>query len=322
MEVNPNPSSKGLRWNTKMAEEARNKLTFIKVGDKVSYLHLTGAPVRWLKPEYADDIYLLDKRVAGNPTTVAQVLINNGVAAEDVNESFQNNAITALNWNVSEEDGGMAEAYKKEVEEYKKLRESVNDEAASQELVGKLHYYYANLSQAVIKGSKRLGGSGSAPKGSPKGPKVPLAQRLATLVSGKVLDVSQMKPNGTNIITIDQPGRTSKKIGVSGLAIVSSNTANYVAAVRMLGPSYEHFIQSYYVTLAANNQTAPAPTKALPTKVTKPAVSASVTHAPAPSKPAVKPAVAAAPKAGVKMPKLNTLLKSGMTVGSPVAAKS
>lgn len=61
-----------------------------------------------------------------------------------------------------------------------------------------------------------------------------LAMRVAVLPSDKVIDVSNINPNGTGAVAIKKPTRKSKKIGSSNLAIVSDNFDRYMIAIDLL----------------------------------------------------------------------------------------
>ena len=65
------------------------------------------------------------------------------------------------------------------------------------------------------------------------------------LAEERVLDVSRMSPNGVGIRSIYKPGSGSRKKGVPGIKVVSSNRENYVTFMKMLGPKYMKYVDEY-----------------------------------------------------------------------------
>ena len=88
--------------------------------------------------------------------------------------------------------------------------------------------------------------SSSPGRGGARGPKVSIQERLDALAPGKVLDLSNMKDDGTNIKTMDAPGPKSKKLQpVANLRMVSSVADRWVRAIQLLGPGYEQYLNAY-----------------------------------------------------------------------------
>lgn len=73
-----------------------------------------------------------------------------------------------------------------------------------------------------------------------------LSQRVQQLPSGKVLDVSNLLPNGTGARAIDKPktDRSSKRM-IRDLPVVSDNYTSYKLAMDMLGPAYASYANDY-----------------------------------------------------------------------------
>ncbi len=65
------------------------------------------------------------------------------------------------------------------------------------------------------------------------------------LAEERVLDVSRMSLNGVGIKAIYKPGSGSRKKGVPGIKVVSSNRENYVTFMKMLGPKYMKYVDEY-----------------------------------------------------------------------------
>lgn len=68
-----------------------------------------------------------------------------------------------------------------------------------------------------------------------------LSGKIAALPPEKVLDVSNLKENGTGIVTRDKPTYRSKKFGFPGLPIVSSDLDHYILAIEMLPGGKEKY---------------------------------------------------------------------------------
>jgi len=65
------------------------------------------------------------------------------------------------------------------------------------------------------------------------------------LAEERVLDVSRMSLNGIGIRSILKPVSASRKKGVPGIKVASSNRENYVTFMKMLGPKYIKYIDEY-----------------------------------------------------------------------------
>ena len=243
--------SKGMRWTQEAANKAAQNHQYIKVGPKPGYLLLSGAPGRWKKPETAGDVYVPTLRVAGNPAVIRQLFIGLGVPAADID------AHLARAYTVANYEGAMKAAFAAEVAAYSayKKAKDVNKAAAGGPEVSldDLEYFVAELGKATTVAKTTAGSPKTA--GSPRGRAgrvQDLAKRLAEATAkGKVLDVSKMDlVKGTGAKMAIQPGPNSKKVGVAGLAIVSSDGARYAAAVRQLGAQYEPYIAQYNAVVA------------------------------------------------------------------------
>ena len=271
--------SKGMKWSQKAMENAAQQHQYIKVGDKPGHLVLSGAPGRWKKPEHAGDVYLPSLRVAGNPAVVRNLFLSFGIPSADIDQHIAS-GYTAQNYQLP----GFSERFDAEVDAYtawKKGREAAKKTAGGPGVsLDQLQYFVDQLQAAstvarTTAGSPRVGTAVSPGRA----PRVrALADRLADATSkGKVLDVSKMDvAKGTGIKMILPPGANSKKVGVPGLAIVSSNPALYAHAIRQLGPQYEPYVQRYNemltqkTVIAAPAATAPAvppPTYTVPAAV-------------------------------------------------------
>jgi len=254
--------SKGMKWTQDAAAKAAQNHSYIKVGDKSGHLLLSGAPGRWKKAETATDVYVPSLRVAGNPVLIRQMFIALGVPAADV-ERHLAVAYTAQNYQTSMKAQFDAEtaAYKA----YKGQKDAVKEATGGPSVtLADLEYLVSELGKAttVARTATSPRAAAASPRGAGRGVGrvQPLAKRLADAVSkGKVLDVSKMDAaKGTGIKMIANPGQNSKKVGVAGLAIISSDAGTYAAAVRQLGPQYEPYVAQYHAARKAPVVGAPA----------------------------------------------------------------
>ena len=254
--------SKGMKWTQKAADAAAQAHQYIKVGDKPGHLLLSGAPGRWKKAEHAGDVYVPSLRVAGNPASIRALFLSLGVPAANVDQHLAR-SFSVANY----QSPGYREAFDAEVAAYKAWKDGKD---AQKKVAGgaavhldQLQYFVDQLQTASTVARTAAGGASPRATASPgRAPRVrALADRLAEAQKkGKVLDVSKMDvAKGTGIKMIAAPGANSKKVGVAGLAIVSSNPALYAQAVRQLGANYEPYIAQYNARVAQGATLAPAP---------------------------------------------------------------
>ncbi len=251
--------SKGMRWSQPASDKARMNHQYIKIGAKPGHLLLSGAPGRWKKPETAGDVYVPSLRVAGNPTVIRNLFLSMRVPATVIDQHL------AASYNAANYQAALKATFDAEVEQYKawKAQRDIAKKAAGGPSVNlsQLQYFVDQLQAAstvarTAAGSPRVAGSpGRAPRVKA------LNTRLADATSkGKVLDVSKLDTTkGTGIKMIARPGPNSKKIGVPGLDIVSSNPALFAHAVRQLGAQYEPYIQQYNTLVAQKTAIVAAP---------------------------------------------------------------
>lgn len=77
---------------------------------------------------------------------------------------------------------------------------------------------------------------------------------------GRVLDVSNLKENGTGSVIIDQPGPRSSKVSIPELpALVSSHYETYKLATELLGEKYIHHAHRYYNTYVSPKSSSRSP---------------------------------------------------------------
>jgi hypothetical protein len=257
--------SKGMRWTQDAANKAAQNHQYIKIGTKPGHLLLSGAPGRWKKPETAGDVYVPSLRVAGNPAMIRQLFIGLGVPAGTIDQHLAN-AYTAQNY-----QGAMKANFDREVAAYKAYKSSKDaekkDSGGPSVNLSQLQYFVDQLQSASTVARTTTGSPRAASPGGRATRVKALATRLADATSkGKVLDVSKYDTaKGTGIKMIARPGPNSKKIGVPGLDIVSSDAGLYAAAVRQLGAQYEPFINQYNSMVAQKTAVVVPPQMAAPT---------------------------------------------------------
>lgn len=299
--------SKGMKWSQEAANKAAEQHHYIKVGDKAGHLLLSGAAGRWNQAQNAGDVYVPSLRVAGSPQKIRELFAGLGVPAVTVNQHLaaaytKDNVKTTMKANF---DAELA-AYKR----WKEAQGARKAVAGPTVTLGQLQYFVDQLASSAVVARTA---TGSPRAGSPKEKKArggDLAKRLAAAVAkGKVLDVSNYDPvKKSGVSTIKKPGPSSKKVGVEGLAIVSSNPQLYAAVVRELGPGYEKFIAQYDALVAAKQQvTAAAPVLGSPRSPRVPTFPA-----------------ATSPAAGFQLPQIPGVGQAGLPaaipVGSPVGS--
>ena len=269
--------SKGMKWSPEALQKAQESHQYIKVGPKPGFLVLSGAPNRWKKPESRGEVYVPSLRVAGQPAAIRQLFTSLGFG--NVIDQHLAAAYTAENIGTT-----MAGQFEQETEQYrthKQGRDAQKKTTGPDVSLADLSYFVEELPRATTVArtatSPRAAGATSPRVGGGRG-RVgrvePLAKRLADArAKGKVLDVSKMDVNkGTGIKMIARPGANSKKVGVEGLEIVSSDPALYAAAVRQLGANFEPFVGQYQAQAGRAKQlAAPAVAQAvLPPPVVTP----------------------------------------------------
>jgi hypothetical protein len=91
--------------------------------------------------------------------------------------------------------------------------------------------------KAGTKSKSRSKSASPKKRGSPKGKRgaKPLAEKLEALAEGKVMDVSNLRADGSGAKVVVQPGAKSKKVLVPGFRLVSDKKNGIKAAAKLLG---------------------------------------------------------------------------------------
>lgn len=212
-----------------------------KVGQKKSgsQLFLTGTAKKWPKTG-TEIVYAPLIRVAGTIEDIKDVMESNDFPQEDV-DAVLNSLYTVENYSVPESQGGVKERFDDEFEECLKYKKTVNQNKPKKvktvlsrtevdRLLDKASEYKLAEKDKVPKGT----GNPSNKKGGfqPK----PIKDRLKDLKPGKLLDVSKMNANGSNVKPADPPNVTArtKRIHVQGTPLLSSSEENFVQALKLL----------------------------------------------------------------------------------------
>ena len=264
-------AAKDVAAASKVLQDAANKHRYIRVDDGVTGAAIQGRPTLTLSgaPAYLAThpqvVYVPAVRLVGLPATVRQVLTNSGFSQDQINSAMAG-AYTAQNINTPQ---GQAN-WRQEVDLAANARRATPKKEAKLGL-GNLQQVMQQLQQAQLTGQsvivtapRKAGAGGAAAagatggqRGGPRGMKGTLLDKLNDArASGKFLDVSKMTATGTGIKKVDRPPTGSKKIGVAGLEIVSSDVNTYAQAMQMLGAAAagDQFLAAYRSMIGAPQQ--------------------------------------------------------------------
>ena len=241
-------------WTEGKQQAAEKGQYYIKIGDKRGNLRLTGAEKKWKEsPNY---VYVPSLRVAGFPADIEAVFEDLGVSADKVRQHI------ARGYTASSAAGPLKAEFEAEVAVVKAAAKKEKKEVVA--YAGPSIAQYAEMvDKATVEGGRAPArGRSKSPKkakspGRPKSkspkkaksksPKArkspakgkkqarPLADKLAALSEGKVMDVSGLHVDGSGAKAINAPGPKSKKVQAGGYRIVSDNKRGVNAAAKLLG---------------------------------------------------------------------------------------
>lgn len=252
MEAQAQIISRGMRWTPEMFKRAEKGQFYYKIGDKGGQLLISGAQARWKRPEFAEYIYIPSLRVSGKPEDLYK-LLQSVVQNESKIREYLSSSYTSSNVSVPQKNGGMMEQFEAEVSEFGKFREtqSTTKEPGSNSginlvmldsLIGSLDHAEAIRKSRPVKQAPIPNAAGTGQVLQPKraGRRLPFSTRIHNLRNGQVLDVTNMREDGTGAKVILQPGPNSGKIGCSLVSgIVSSNLETFRMALTQLELSSE-----------------------------------------------------------------------------------
>ena len=245
--------------------KARAANNYIKLGPKRGSLLITGAPQKWkLNPNF---VYVPQLRVAGEPQDVINGLVSVGYSEADARQAV-NNGYTKAHENSA---AFMAEV--EAAKKHKAGGKGKATKKAAHNLAPGISWYAEQLDSATVetkaggsprrkspkarksrskspkarttktKSTKSKSKSPKARATKSKSPKAkggkraakPLADKIAALSDGKVMDVSKLKSDGSGAKAIARPGPKSKKVLIPGHHVVSDHKNGVKAAAKLLG---------------------------------------------------------------------------------------
>jgi len=233
-------------------EKAAQAHNYIRVsGTPNNAIRIVGARKTFMTPATANYVYVPELRLVGTPEDLMQAIMSLGVYTPEEAQAFIDNGYNAGNYNVPEAEGGQAERFNEEVATSSAARGALKKEREAAKPppvnLNNLDYLY----QVIIGPTKE--GTRSRTAGTTSRRKTTLADRLAALAPGQVLDVTNFNPlTGTGAKTITAPAGKSTKIGVPGVNIVSSNPQTYAAAIQQIysPQDAQRIIRDYNAMLA------------------------------------------------------------------------
>ena len=242
------------KWSEEHGKKALEGHYYIKVGDKSpGHLFLSGAPRYW--GTHPDFVYVPSPyRVAGSRANLSGLFRELGYSEADINR------ILASGYTSQNYQSTMKASFDDEVAQLETYKGGVVKKAPAITLAelaaGQITFHGEKPARKPRAKAVTTGGPGGAGapaeassspgRGGARGPKVSIRERLDALAPGKVLDLSNMKDDGTNIKTMDAPGPKSKKLQpVANLRMVSSVADRWVRAIQLLGPGYEQYLNAY-----------------------------------------------------------------------------
>jgi hypothetical protein len=221
-----------LKWTVDAANKAGQKHLYILVGtgDKTYRRLLSGARNMWKStdPAHRDIIYNITYRIAGTPDNVGRALqfagYDMGAIQKALGESF-----SAQNYMRP----GFSEAIKADITAAHAQKKGgvVKQEGAVESgfILANAIWLADNLAKAVL---VTADGQRHGPVASVSSRKESLRERYEKLPAGKVLDVSDLKDDGTGVKKVGRPTKSkSGKFGVPSINLVSKDINTYIHAL-------------------------------------------------------------------------------------------
>lgn len=206
--------------------EARNKFQFIPVSSSViDMVDIVDAQNLWIKyPLLSFNIYY---RIFGFEQDMNNFLISLGISNDEI-QKVLNTSFNFNNYNSTH-----SYFFKQELEQYRNYRRNT--------LFSNINEYGTKLHDlTVLVKSGNFRGKGVS-NYNPPSPQInnKLTEKMKTLASDKVIDVSNIKQDGSGsrIVNI-----SSKKMRTANLPFVSDNIEHYVIAINLLPGGQEKYI--------------------------------------------------------------------------------
>lgn len=227
---------------------ARATHSYIDANGKSNKKSILGAKNHFAK--HPEDVYVCDYHVVGTPDAVRSMLVASGLPESEANRAIAA-GYTSSNFQTTMKAQFEAELASRMAFNQSNPKKKSKDTGAN--------FVHLREIPGVLQGIKNADKAKKTPRGSKpakakKSPKKPgvrqtIDKRISGLKPGKVLDVSNMTEDGDKVKPIDVPGEKSKKYGVEGLQIVSSNFENFERAVNSLPddkyPNKAQYIEAY-----------------------------------------------------------------------------
>lgn len=220
------------RWSAAAAGKAADKHVYLRVGGAkgVTKRALSGAErTSWSKPENAeeyDTIFINEVRITGTPENVQAALTMAGFPLDQIQTLF-NGAITRDNYKTT-----MKAVYDAEIAAHSAIKGGKTKTPVYS--TENLLWFFKELPNATIvykSGEKKTTGGGRG-----GGRSETLADRIAKLPAGKVLDVSALDVvTGVGATQKNAPkgaGRAGK-FGTDRIPIISNDLAKYIRALEL-----------------------------------------------------------------------------------------
>jgi hypothetical protein len=218
----------GLVWSKEDAVRAALRHTFIRVSqsNKRSTRRISGAEMIWSQPETEDEIYLVNFRISGKPKDVAIALNRAGYSEEQVEKALETALTKDTYQNVTkaiyEEELSKLKIFQEE-EKMRKKQDEVDWDTL-------LNIAAKTKSSHVILREK-----GNTQRGVGRG-KTFLEQFERVRTSeGKVVDVSEMRPDSKGIKVRNKPSsERSRLVVLDTIPVVSNNEKQFLRALEIL----------------------------------------------------------------------------------------
>jgi hypothetical protein len=218
----------GLYWSKVDAVKAAQKHTFIRVNksNSRSSRQINGAERVWNRPETQDEVYLPTYRITGNPQNIAIALNRAGYTEEQVLEALED-AISRNNYKSDK-----AELYQEEMfclrafkKEQKKLKEQEKISWDSLLVIAS----NAKKSHVVLQDK------GDSQRGASKRKTFLQQYKRIQGQEDKVVDVSNMRDDGTGILVKNKPTSSrSRYVVIDAVPVVSNNEERFLRALEFL----------------------------------------------------------------------------------------
>ena len=255
----------GYKWTPEQAKKAAEHNKYIRVGgEKIGSRFLSGAKRSWdnADPEENRTVFQPQLRISGTPENIRYALTYAGFSNEQIDE-FLNNVITKDNANTTMRNVVLEELARRQ------SSGSAKPSAKPFYDLNQIIWFADHVKSAIISNSVgQQKGTVSSPGRA--GASESLAEKIANLKPGKVLDVSGMDlttGKGVRTVNIPKTNRSGKYgavvNGVYHAPIISNNFEAYRRAIELGYPGRENeFTQDIEIVRQALSHPRTQPTVA------------------------------------------------------------